>query len=95
MLTQTEPDMSIWEVRNNKQNFVYSKVMLWVAFDRGIRLAEKRNLPCPNRAKWLAARDQLMEEVMEKGEFLATLPRQRRVSWSIPKTDDLQATTRT
>ncbi|KAH7369007.1 glycosyl hydrolase [Plectosphaerella cucumerina] len=62
-----KPDMSIWEVRNNKQNFVYSKVMLWVAFDRGIRLAEKRNLPCPNRAKWLAARDQLMEEVMEKG----------------------------
>jgi GH15 family glucan-1,4-alpha-glucosidase len=84
--------MSIWEVRNNKQNFVYSKVMLWVAFDRGIRLAEKRNLPCPNRAKWLAARDQLMEEVMEKGEFLA---RQRRGIWSIPKTDDRQATTRT
>ncbi|KAL8387694.1 hypothetical protein RB595_009734 [Gaeumannomyces hyphopodioides] len=62
-----EPDMSIWEVRNNKQNFVYSKVMLWVAFDRGLRLAEKRNLPCPNRAKWLEARDMLYEEVMEKG----------------------------
>ncbi|KAL8295326.1 hypothetical protein RB598_005738 [Gaeumannomyces tritici] len=62
-----EPDMSIWEVRNNKQNFVYSKVMLWVAFDRGLRLAEKRNLPCPNRAKWLEARDMLYEEIMEKG----------------------------
>jgi len=62
-----QPDMSIWEVRNNKQNFVYSKVMLWVAFDRGLRLAEKRNLPCPNRVKWLAARDGLMEEIMEKG----------------------------
>ncbi|KAL2757579.1 glycoside hydrolase family 15 protein [Sodiomyces alcalophilus JCM 7366] len=62
-----DPDMSIWEVRNKKQHFVYSKVMLWVAFDRGLRLAEKRNLPCPNRAKWLAARDGLMEEVMEKG----------------------------
>ncbi|CRK27321.1 hypothetical protein BN1723_003491 [Verticillium longisporum] len=61
------PDMSIWEVRNQKQNFVYSKVMLWVAFDRGIRLAEKRNLPCPSRAKWLAARDNLMEEIMDKG----------------------------
>lgn len=84
--------MSIWEVRNNKQNFVYSKVMLWVAFDRGIRLAEKRNLPSPNRAKWLAARDQLMEEVMEKGELPAG---QRRRIWPIPKTDDHQATTRT
>ncbi|KAF3762981.1 family 15 glycoside hydrolase [Cryphonectria parasitica EP155] len=62
-----EPDMSIWEVRNKKQNFVYSKVMLWVAFDRGLRLAEKRTLPCPNRGKWLEARDNLYEEIMEKG----------------------------
>ncbi|KAK4250786.1 glycoside hydrolase [Corynascus novoguineensis] len=62
-----QPDMSIWEVRNNKQNFTYSKVMLWVAFDRGLRLSEKRNFPCPNRVKWLAARDGLYEEIMEKG----------------------------
>ncbi|KAI0120255.1 glycoside hydrolase family 15 protein [Hypoxylon sp. NC0597] len=62
-----QPDMSIWEVRNNKQHFVYSKVMLWVAFDRGIRLADKRCLPCPNRVKWREARDNLCEEVMEKG----------------------------
>ncbi|KAK3336613.1 Six-hairpin glycosidase-like protein [Cercophora scortea] len=62
-----QPDMSIWEVRNNKQNFTYSKIMLWVAFDRGLRLSEKRNFPCPNRAKWLAARDSLYEEIMEKG----------------------------
>ncbi|KAI1390132.1 glycoside hydrolase family 15 protein [Hypoxylon trugodes] len=62
-----QPDMSIWEVRNHKQHFVYSKVMLWVAFDRGLRLAEKRCLPCPNRAKWLDARDAIYEEVMEKG----------------------------
>ncbi|KAL2270003.1 hypothetical protein VTJ83DRAFT_2187 [Remersonia thermophila] len=61
-----EPDMSIWEVRNNKQNFTYSKIMLWVAFDRGLRLADKRNFPCPNRARWLAARDSLYEEIMEK-----------------------------
>lgn len=59
--------MSIWEVRNKKQNFVYSKVMLWVAFDRGLRLAEKRCLPCPNRAKWLAVRDEIYEEVMTHG----------------------------
>ncbi|POR31301.1 Uncharacterized protein TPAR_08505 [Tolypocladium paradoxum] len=62
-----EPDMSIWEVRNNKQHFTYSKIMLWVAFDRGLRLADKRCLPCPNRAKWLEARDGLYEEIMEKG----------------------------
>ncbi|KAG5935516.1 hypothetical protein E4U53_000417 [Claviceps sorghi] len=62
-----KPDMSIWEVRSQKQNFTYSKIMLWVAFDRGIRLAEKRCLPCPNRANWLTARDKLYEEIMEKG----------------------------
>ncbi|GJC92326.1 glycosyl hydrolase family 15 [Colletotrichum higginsianum] len=61
------PDMSIWEVRNHKQNFTYSKIMLWVAFDRGLRLADKRNFPCPNRSKWLTARDNLMEEIMDKG----------------------------
>jgi len=59
--------MSIWEVRNKPQNFTYSKIMLWVAFDRGLRLADKRNFPCPNRSKWLAARDGLMEEIMDKG----------------------------
>jgi GH15 family glucan-1,4-alpha-glucosidase len=62
-----DPDMSIWEVRNKKQNFVYSKVMLWVAFDRGLRLADKRCLPCPNRFKWLAIRDEIYEDVMAKG----------------------------
>ena len=59
--------MSIWEVRNKKQNFVYSKIMMWVAFDRGLRLAEKRCLPCPNRAKWLEVRDELYEEIMTLG----------------------------
>jgi GH15 family glucan-1,4-alpha-glucosidase len=59
--------MSIWEVRNNKQNFVYSKIMLWVAFDRGLRLAEKRCLPCPNRSAWMAARDEIYEDIMVKG----------------------------
>ncbi|KAK2020076.1 family 15 glycosyl hydrolase [Colletotrichum eremochloae] len=68
VLTITDkPDMSIWEVRAQPQNFTYSKVMLWVAFDRGLRLADKRNFPCPSRSKWLAARDGLMEEIMEKG----------------------------
>ncbi|KAI3618300.1 glycoside hydrolase family 15 protein [Moniliophthora roreri] len=37
-----------------------------VAIDRGLRLADKRSLPCPNRNKWLEARDLLYEEIMEK-----------------------------
>ncbi|KAG6887678.1 hypothetical protein C0995_013593 [Termitomyces sp. Mi166 len=61
-----EPDLSIWEVRNKKRHFTYSKIMLWVAIDRGLRLADKRSLPCPNRARWLSARDELYEEIMSR-----------------------------
>ncbi len=61
--------MSIWEVRSRKQNYVYSKVMLWVAFDRGLRLAEKRCLPCPHRSQWLAIRDEIYETIMRDGKF--------------------------
>jgi len=49
-----------------KRNFTYSKIMLWVAIDRGLRLADKRSLPCPNRFKWLQARDELYEDIMTK-----------------------------
>lgn len=62
-----EPDMSIWEVRGHKENFVYSKIMLWVAIDRGLRLSEKANLPCPNRHHWQRNRDAIYESVMEHG----------------------------
>jgi GH15 family glucan-1,4-alpha-glucosidase len=63
----SEPDMSIWEVRGKKEHFVYSKMMLWVAFDRAVRLSEKRCLPCPDRNKWMVTRDSIYEEVMTEG----------------------------
>lgn len=59
-------DLSIWEPRGNFKNYTYSKVMMWVALDRGLRLAEKRCLPCPNRIKWLATRDQLYTHIQER-----------------------------
>lgn len=61
-----EPDEGIWEVRGGRRHFVYSKVMCWVALDRGLRLASKRSFPAPHD-RWLKARDQIYEEVMEKG----------------------------
>ncbi|KAI8971907.1 Six-hairpin glycosidase-like protein [Mycotypha africana] len=60
------PDMSIWEVRGRKQQFTYSLVMLWVALDRALRLADKRVFPCPNREKWMATRDEIYELVQTK-----------------------------
>ncbi|GAA5870661.1 hypothetical protein JCM1840_006769 [Sporobolomyces johnsonii] len=62
-----QPDLSIWEVRGEKQNFLYSKIMCWVAVDRGLRLADKRSLPYPRRNKWLETRDAIYEEIQEKG----------------------------
>jgi GH15 family glucan-1,4-alpha-glucosidase len=60
------PDAGIWEMRNRQEHFVYSKVMNWVALDRGLRLADKRALPA-DRAKWMRERDKIYEEVMAKG----------------------------
>jgi GH15 family glucan-1,4-alpha-glucosidase len=60
------PDNGIWEFRGRQEDFVYSKVMNWVALDRGLRLADKRSFPA-NRARWAAERDRIYEEVMTRG----------------------------
>ncbi len=59
-------DQGIWEVRGPARDFVYSKVMCWVALDRALRLAFKRALPA-SRDRWLRARDAIYDEVLEKG----------------------------
>lgn len=59
LLTTREP-------RGQVKDYTYSKVMMWVAIDRGIRLADKRCLPCPHREKWIAVRDNLYETIQEK-----------------------------
>jgi len=60
------PDEGIWEVRGGQRHFVFSRMMCWVAIDRGIRLADKRSLPT-DRARWLQTRDAIYEEVMKRG----------------------------
>jgi GH15 family glucan-1,4-alpha-glucosidase len=59
-------DEGIWEVRGGRQHFVYSKMMCWVAFDRALRLADKRSFPA-DRGRWLQIRDQIYEDVMKQG----------------------------
>jgi GH15 family glucan-1,4-alpha-glucosidase len=59
-------DEGIWEVRGGRQPFVYSKLMCWVALDRGLRLAEKRSFPAP-RERWYATRDAIYEAIMQHG----------------------------
>ena len=59
-------DDAIWEVRGGKRNFVYSKLMCWVAVDRAIRLANKRSLPADLR-RWTKSRDQMYQAIMTRG----------------------------
>ncbi|MDB5302369.1 MAG: glycosyl hydrolase, glucoamylase [Phycisphaerales bacterium] len=59
-------DDGIWESRGGAQDFVYSKLMCWVAVDRGLRLAQKRSFPC-DWGKWIRCRDEIYLDVMEKG----------------------------
>jgi GH15 family glucan-1,4-alpha-glucosidase len=60
------PDEGIWEVRGGRRHFVYSKLMCWVALDRGLRLAHRRSFPADGE-RWLTARDAIYEEVMHRG----------------------------
>jgi GH15 family glucan-1,4-alpha-glucosidase len=62
----TREDEGIWETRGGRRHFVYSKLMSWVALDRGLRLADKRSFPA-EREKWLKARDQIYEDIMARG----------------------------
>ena len=58
-----EPDEGIWEVRGGRQEFLYSRLMCWVAVDRGIRLADRRSLPYPFD-EWRGTRDAIYSDIM-------------------------------
>ena len=59
-------DAGIWETRSDPQQFVYSKLMAWVAIDRGLRLADKRSFPA-DRARWFSERDSIYNDIMARG----------------------------
>jgi len=61
-----DQDDAIWEVRGGRRDFVYSKMMCWVAVDRAIRMAVKRSFPADWR-RWMTVRDQIYETVMKRG----------------------------
>lgn len=61
-----EPDSGIWEVRGGPRQFVYSKVMCWVALDRGVRLAEQLNLEA-DLPRWKVVRDQIRADILVHG----------------------------
>jgi len=67
------PDEGIWEIRGaRKHHFVHSKLMAWVAVDRGIRFIERFGGTAPERtrarlSRWRALREEIREDILTRG----------------------------
>ncbi|ROO86797.1 GH15 family glucan-1,4-alpha-glucosidase [Actinocorallia herbida] len=60
------PDEGIWETRGDQKDFTYSRLMTWVAFDRGIRVATATSRPA-DIARWTRTRDEIFDQILERG----------------------------
>jgi GH15 family glucan-1,4-alpha-glucosidase len=61
-----DPDQGIWEARGKPRHYVSSKLMCWVALDRGARLAERRGEP-ERAQRWQAIANEIRADVLEHG----------------------------
>jgi GH15 family glucan-1,4-alpha-glucosidase len=59
-----QKDEGIWEVRGDRREFLYSRLMCWVAIDRAVRLALKRSLPGP-LDRWIRVRDEIYQDIFD------------------------------
>jgi GH15 family glucan-1,4-alpha-glucosidase len=62
----SQPDNGLWEMRGSPRHFTHSKVMAWVAFDRGIKAVERFGLPGPVDA-WRKARAEIHHDICTNG----------------------------
>jgi GH15 family glucan-1,4-alpha-glucosidase len=61
-----DADEGIWEVRGGRQHFVFSKLMAWVAVDRGLRLL-RTSLDSVDVERWTAVRDEIRARIENEG----------------------------
>jgi GH15 family glucan-1,4-alpha-glucosidase len=61
-----QPDEGIWETRGGRRNFLYSRLMCWVAIERAIRMARRRGLPA-DLWRWQEVRDTIYRRIMSRG----------------------------
>jgi GH15 family glucan-1,4-alpha-glucosidase len=61
-----QPDEGIWETRGGRKNFLYSRLMCWVAIERAIRMANRRGLPA-DLLRWRECRDTIYRRIMDRG----------------------------
>ncbi|WDF69176.1 glycoside hydrolase family 15 protein [Sphingobacterium oryzagri] len=59
-----EPDHGIWEIRNEKQEFLHSRLMCWVAMDRAIKIGTDRSFPFPV-GEWIDVRNQIYKDIFD------------------------------
>ncbi|MGP4016154.1 glycoside hydrolase family 15 protein [Saccharopolyspora sp. 5N708] len=60
------PDEGVWETRGGRKNFLYSRLMCWVAIERAMRMANRRGLPA-DILRWRRARDTIYRRIMQRG----------------------------
>ncbi|MFD7275555.1 glycoside hydrolase family 15 protein [Streptomyces sp. NPDC059862] len=61
-----QPDEGIWETRGGRKDFLYSRLMCWVAIERAIRMANRRGLPA-DLPRWRQCRDTIYRRIMRRG----------------------------
>ncbi|MEU5312956.1 glycoside hydrolase family 15 protein [Streptomyces sp. NPDC021562] len=61
-----QPDEGIWETRGGRKDFLYSRLMCWVAIERAMRLANRRGLPA-DLPRWRQSRDTIYRRIMDRG----------------------------
>jgi GH15 family glucan-1,4-alpha-glucosidase len=61
-----QPDEGIWETRGGRKNFLYSRLMCWVAIERAMRMARHRGLPA-DLVRWGQVRDAIYQQIMQRG----------------------------
>src|SRR5690606_29430149 len=59
-----KPDSGIWEFREERREFLHSRLMCWVALDRALRLAERESLPAPVH-RWHEVRSRIYNDIFE------------------------------
>jgi GH15 family glucan-1,4-alpha-glucosidase len=62
-----QPDQGIWEARGEPKHYVSSKLMCWVALDRGARLAKRHGEWDQRGDRWRALADEIRDEILAKG----------------------------
>jgi GH15 family glucan-1,4-alpha-glucosidase len=63
----SEPDQGIWEARGEPKHYVSSKIMCWVALDRGARIASRRSEENERVQRWAAIADEIKADILANG----------------------------